>query len=134
MGELHHGLAGIFVEHDRPQLPTGTVRIGRILEGEHQPLWFRELEVLATERDLRASPTTMMTFQVPPTRTSIVAVSSGMWDSRSPNHCANWAGSVHALHTSCRGASKIRVISIPAALCSAFVTASVIIVAFLDFS
>src|SRR5439155_673356 len=46
------------------------------------------------------------------TRRSISIDSRGVSSPAGPNHLATWSGSVHALNTSSRGASKTRVIVI----------------------
>src|SRR5262245_53560440 len=68
----------------------------------------------------------------PPTRRSISTDSRGVSNPVGPNHLATWSGSVHALNTSSRGASKRRVIVI---CCSAACAgaASLIALSFLDF-
>src|SRR5688572_4102641 len=57
----------------------------------------------------------MTALQAPPGRASIEMFSSGIDEPCSPNHAANRSGSVHALKTSSRGASKTRTITIPSA-------------------
>src|SRR5437899_9571950 len=77
-----------------------------------------------------ARPWTMRSLKRPPTRRSISTDSRGVSNPAGPNQLATWSGSVHALNTSARGASKTRVIVI----CCSAVVESVIALSFLDFS
>src|SRR3954467_14141669 len=55
----------------------------------------------------------MVARQVPPARTSIDTVSSGISASLPPYQSAKRSGSVHSRHTRSRGASKVLVIVSP---------------------
>src|ERR671919_954166 len=55
---------------------------------------------------------TMRRRNSPPTRRSISTESRGVSNPSGPNHFATWSGSVHALNTSSRGASRTRSIVI----------------------
>src|SRR5436190_13449543 len=59
---------------------------------------------------LPSSSETIVSSNEPPGRTSIVMVVNGVVMLRGPNQAATCSGSVHAFHTSSRGASKTRVI------------------------
>src|SRR6476619_6338370 len=59
---------------------------------------------------LPSSSETIVTSNVPPGRTSMVTVDTGVVNPRGPNQRETCSGSVHAVHTSWRGASKTRVI------------------------
>src|SRR5205807_7719931 len=59
---------------------------------------------------VRSSSETIVSSKVPPVRTSMETVDNGVVKPRGPNQRATCSGSVHASHTSSRGASKTRVI------------------------
>src|SRR5918992_4173826 len=63
---------------------------------------------------------------VPPGLTSIVTVSSGVLQPCGPHHCTSCSGSVHALHTSSRGASYTRLISISCAVAVSVIPVSLL--------
>ena len=94
------------------------VVVGLVGDREHEPLGLDDLAVLALPVDLAApGSANIVARHEPPGLTSIETVDSGTSASVPPNQSAKRSGSVHSRHTRSRGASKTRVIVMPAQPC-----------------
>ena len=103
-------LAAVLGEDDRCEpVEDGISLIVRRDIGENEPLGLDDLAIHTPARIFDAGGERMTIRQAPPTRASNSQI--GFVKPLGPHHRAMCLGSVHALKTSPRGASKIRVIT-----------------------